>query len=465
MPKQTLPRERQRRTVTTKSKKTYDLSNERQKRLEGVNHAIVERIERAKALMTWFKPVPRGWISEITSTGEKVRPLACDSYKKLLMSWRKAMKWRQEMDDVLSVMIAVAASTVQQGDQLFLMVIGNPSGSKSQFCDGLILSNHCSQVEHINGMISGFVDEQGNDYSQINRVNRKCMISSEGDVMINSPNFEQSMSQLRRIFDGTISASYKNMKEDRVYSGLRLTWIIAGTPAMLERDQASLGDRFLKIYLDPPTSDERREILKRTSRAAWSAKDVVATSEATISNPNMIIARQMLAGYVDHLRKSSDHIRNIDCKQEYFDVCEELSMLASIARARPPKSEETAPTIEEPYRINSQLVRLMSFIALTLNKKKVDDEVMMRLIKVGLDTSRGISLDLLKAMYREGGYMNLKTIELMSGKDSATVTKYISFYRKVGVVDVQRKSQGPNKRKVLLFGLSDEMKKLGDLFF
>ena len=175
------------------------------------------------------------------------------------------------MDDVLSVMLAVVLSTVQKGDQLFCMVVGDASGGKTRLCEGLLVSKHCYSLEHLTGFFSGYKDDEGNDYSLINRVNRKCMITPEGDVMMSNPAFPQIMAQQRRIFDGSAGATYKNLKEDREYKGLRTPWIIAGTPVMMEKDQASLGDRFLKVYLGSPTQDQRREILSRVSRSAIEA--------------------------------------------------------------------------------------------------------------------------------------------------------------------------------------------------
>jgi hypothetical protein len=171
----------------------------------------------------------------------------------VLNAWRKALEWRQELDDVLSVLLAVCFSTEQVGDQLFLQFIANAGVGKTVFCDALLTSKNCYPLEHVKGFHSGWREGQdGEDFSLITRINRKTLVTPEGDVIMSSPQFTEIMSQQRRIFDGTAGASFKNMKKDRRYTGLRTPWIIAGTPALMQTDQSRLGDRFLRICANGP---------------------------------------------------------------------------------------------------------------------------------------------------------------------------------------------------------------------
>jgi len=339
------------------------------------------------------------------------------------------------MDDVLSVMLAVASSTLQQGDQLFLMVVSNASGGKSEFCDGLTVSKNCYQLEHLTGFFSGIQDKEGNDYSLITRVNKTCMVTSEGDVMMNNPQFNQIMSQQRRIFDGKASATYKTLLEDRFYAGLRLTWIIAGTPAIMEKDQASLGDRFLKIIMDSPTSKERLKIQNRISQIALDSVRVKADGAAT-KGDSIQEAQARTGGYVDWLRDNSDKLSDIVVDEKYLTACEDLARLTALLRARPPKKEDSEITVEEPNRLTHQFVRLMCCLSLVLNRDQVDDEVMRRTRKVALDTGRGIVQDVVKLLYNCKDESNVRFLAHAIDRSDEATRRLLRFLAKIKVVQI-----------------------------
>jgi len=401
---------------------------------------LEQRLANALRLVSWFKSVPADWVSKVSSNGatgpaaSTLQSKPCSDYRSLMMGWRKAMKWRQHMDDVMSVMLAVTASTVQQGDQLFLMVVGDPGGGKTRMCDGLLVSKHCHSLEYLTGFFSGIKGPNGEDYSLINRVNRKCMITPEGDIMMQNPNFLQIMSESRRIFDGTISASFKTQSEDKTYGGLRTPWIIAGTPAMLENDQANLGDRFLKVYLESPLQSERREILQRISRSALAAVQIQAEGQELVGG-KLKEAYELTGGYVDWLRNNTNQLSEITVEEHYLEQCENLAEFAAFMRARPPREDDGVSTKEEPNRLGHQFVRLMCCLAFVLNKKAVDDDVMRRVRKVAMDTSRGIVLDITNILrMSQNQHASTKSLVIYTELPDAKVQKITRFLKRIGAL-------------------------------
>ena len=398
-----------------------------------------KRRNRAKGVIEWMTEVPDDWISiEDVRSETQLGPISCSNYQTLIEKWRQAIRWRDDMDDVLSVMLAVAASTIQQGDQLFLMVVGNASGGKSQFCDGFNISKYCYQLEYLTGFFSGYKDknEKGKDFSLINRVNTMCMITSEGDVLMSNPNFVDIMAKSRRLFDGKASATYKNLDEDRFYNWIRLTWIIAGTYAMLEKDHSSLGDRFLKIFVKSPEEDERRKILKHAGRNAWQAVRNKSEEGKNLNVSEVVDAQRMTGGYIDWLRDNTEKLNHIQCENSYFDQCESLALLVSMLRARPAKDEESEATKEEPNRLHIQFVRLMSCLTMVLNKSEVDDEVMRRVKKVAFDTGYGVVQDIVRLLYSKDSYISSKAIALYLDRTDETIRKILRFLRRLGVVEL-----------------------------
>lgn len=370
------------------------------------------RVSRLRALFDRLETVPTEWLGGAKGAkrpkgaqGKELEPLPCTTYRDLISAWRRAMRWRQAMDDVLSVMLAVSLSTEQIGDQLFLMCIGDAGSGKTKFCDGMLVSKSCYPLEHLSGFHSGWKGsgaDSDEDFSLLARINRKTLITPEGDVLMSSPKFVEIMSQQRRIFDGTSGASFKNRKEDMRYTGLRTPWIIAGTPALLDTDQSRLGDRFLKVVISPPDEDERAEILKRVAFTALRAVQIKSdgTPQSQLDE-NYCEAYQLTGGYIDWLKFNTDLIASVDFQDRHLLHCAHLGEFVAYLRARPnpnPNRNEEASK-EEPTRLTHQFVRLAACLAVVLNKSRVDDEVIRRVRKVALDTARGQTMRLVSLIY------------------------------------------------------------------
>lgn len=412
------------------------------KKTPGVLTEGQKRSKRLDKLMSWLKPIPDEWIEMRVGTGDsavgavKFESKSCSNYAHLQTFWRKALKWRQELDDALSIALAVALSTGQQGDQLFLMLIGHAGSAKTRMCDALLVSKYCYALEHLTGFFSGFKGEDGKDYSVINRANGKMMITPEGDVLMSNPKSMEIMAQQRRIFDGVSGASYKNRDEDLRYAGLRTPWMIAGTPAMLDLDQSRLGDRFLKIFLGGTTDDQRQEILSHVSLAAFEAVQSASTGDNHVGK-NLQAAYEHTGGYVDWLRENTHLLSEITCDKKFLHKCELLGDLIAYLRARPSKNEDSHPTREEPTRLTHQFVRLMACLTVVLNRHSVDKEVMRRVKRVAFDTGNGIGLKICKILWEEGNsYLPNRTFHVRLDYSKQTIDRHLKFMKQIGALQI-----------------------------
>lgn len=413
-------------------------------------------------LLAKVGPIPTEWVAgrskvAVGRGSVEVEPESCDSWSQLTNAWRKAMSWRPIMSDVLAVMLAVALSTEQKGDQqLFLQVIGDAGSGKTRFCDAMLVSKRCFSLEHMTGFHSGWKDASGEDFSLLSRINRKTLITPEGDVLMSSPNFTEIMSQQRRIFDGSSGASYKNRKEDLQYTGLRTPWIIAGTPALLDMNQAKLGDRFLKIILDQPTDEEKGSILTRVGFA--SLRSVVQNSDGgdgAILGREMLEAYRMTGGYVDWLRSNASELLSslVNDEDRLVAKCASLAEFASFLRARPSaqnfhdKTKDNHDTKEMPTRLLYQFVRLACCLAAVLGKRGVDEDVERILTKMAVDTAKGGTLGLCKLLFKAGrNGMSLHAIAQLTNYTEEKERLLLRFMRRIGAVEVfQQRPKKPKK--------------------
>lgn len=430
----------------------------------------VDRLPHLSSLVSQLRDAPVEWFST-TATHEggrrngAVESQRCHTWNELLGAWQDAMRWRSEMSDALAVLLAVCASTQQAGNQLFLQLVGSAGSGKTTLCEGLLVSDHCHQLEHLTGFHSGWKSEANadgttKDCSLIARINNKTLVTPEADVMISSPRFMELMSQQRRIFDGKSAATYKNSDQDTLYSGLRTPWIMAGTPALMDTDQSRLGDRFLRVIINDPSEEEKRAIMRSAIRSELMA--MVDTSNGTagsILDPKMRRAHALTGGYVDYLRANVESelaIINAGISDEVIDRCRDMAELSADLRARPNEDKrkvEVHDTKEMPTRLARQNIRLAAHLAVVLNKRTVDEEVLRIVLKVALDTAHGHSLNIVRwlcspnprdadrALHQECGGIGPETLAAWCCMSKDRMERYLMFLRKIDVLLLNPKPQ------------------------
>lgn len=412
---------------------------------------LASRIAALKEILGKVTPIPSAWIGSTHNHKQKAngkatppggsRIIPCTSWKLVVNAWRKAMLMRSDLEDVLCIALAVCLSTEQIGDQLFLQMIGDAGSGKTRFCDAMLTSSNCYALEHLTGFHSGWKDESGEDYSLLSRINHKTLITPEGDVLISSPHFPEIMSQQRRIFDGTSGASYKNRKEDLRYTGLRTPWIIAGTPALMDTDQSRLGDRFLRVCISPPAEDEKQEILRRVGYTALRSVIVASNGDAGGHvSKQMAEAYGMTGGYVDYLfGNATELLSSLQIDEE--SIVSQCSLLAEFtadmrARPDPDHRKEHAATKELPTRLTHQFVRLACCLAVVLNQKSINEDVLLRVRKVAMDTGRGRTLALTHYLYDAPNGLAVDQLALYEGQPPDRTKALLQFLKKIHIVEL-----------------------------
>jgi hypothetical protein len=419
-------------------------------------------------LISKIEPSPGDWFSPTTKAtngnglhGGTTR--SCSTWQQCINAWDKknydgAIHLRQDLIDVLAVLLAVAASTQQSGNQLFLDIIGAPGSAKTTLAQGLLTSEHCIALENMTKLISGYKKEGENDKdcSFLARNNNKMWITCEFDVLGSSPEYMQLMGKIRRIFDGETVATYGNSDEDRKYGLLRTPWARCGTHKMMDRmadrNESQLGDRFLRIIIGDPTQEEKREI----TRSAMKSERLAMLNQATGPGGSCVdektqLAQEMTGGYVDWLWANvEEQLNKLDVSEEAEDYCIDLAELSADLRARPNEGKhniDSHDTKELPTRLARQNIRLASCLAVVLNKNTIDSDVLRIVRKVALDTANGHSLSIVEWLSRvnfkdpaartwqDCGGIGMETLAMWLNMTTDRTQKYLMFMRKIGVLD------------------------------
>lgn len=433
------------------------------------------RSRQLEALLAKVQPIPAEWIggrsAETTARGGvELESIDCDSWKKLILPWRKAMNWTEGLDYAFSIMLSAIVSTKAVGqDQLWVRVISPPSTGKSTLCEALSVNK---RFVHANSTIRGFhsgyqSDRDGSkDNSLISKIRNKTLITKDGDTLLSSPNLSQILSEARDLYDKTTRSSYRN-EMSRDHEGVFMTWILCGTASLRTLDSSELGERFLSCdIMEGIDGDMEREIAwrvaNRTARGMSMEADGAKESQ---HDPDMLLAMQLTGGYVGYLRTNArELLSQVDISPDALHRCVDLGIFVSFMRARPSVKQDEIVDREFGARLVAQLTRLAISLAVVLNKTVVDEEVLRRVTKVALDTSRGRTLEIAKYLHRGGKLgQESKGIQLLTGEGVQKVQGLLKFLRRIGAVDIIDPSKEPGTSRAFRYRLSDRLTHLFDL--
>lgn len=409
------------------------------------------RIARLGALLAKVEPVPPEWTSP-GGGGRRGRGdmaiLPCSSWAELRASWRRDIKFTDGIDCALSCMLACVTSTPVVGDQLWMKIIGPPSCGKTVLCEALSVNKKfVFPMSTIRGFHSGYkVDREGSeDVSLLAKVRNKTLVTKDGDTLLSSPNLTQILAQARDVYD-RVSRSHYNNKTTRTYEGLNMTWLLCGTESLRSLDSSELGERFLDcVVVDDMDDEMEEEIGMRVAYRADADCSLESNGRAEGQHgPARVEAMRLTGGYVEYLRLNGARLlAEVTTPDWAIRRCTRLARFVSYMRARPSSRQGERAQRELSFRLISQHVRLAKCLAVVLNRRAVDDEVMRRVTKVAMDTSRGRSLNLLKALVAAGDEgLTIEAARWHTNETKREETHLVNFLSKIGIIEPFRKARG-----------------------
>ena len=407
---------------------------------------LAGRVKLLSGLFDRVVPIPDDWVGGRTgaaaATGStEMQLLPCQSWDTLIESWRKAMKWIDGLDHALAAMLAAASSTMMVGDQLWLKIIGPPSCGKSTLAEALATNKlYTLSKSTITGFHSGFQSnrEDKTDNSLIALANGKCLITKDGDTLLKAQNFERILSEARDIYDRKSRTFYRNA-QSRDYENINMPWLLMGTSALREMDSSELGARFMDVVvMEGIDNDLEDEILYRVAnRSARNTSTVVDDTAEGQLDESLVEAYQLTGGYLSYLRENAKELTSqVEKSDEAIRQCIDLGKFVAFVRARPSKKQDETVEREFGARLVSTIVRLATFLAITINRKSLDAEVMRRTRAIALNTARGSTLILISALaaYKTEGTVPA-TLVTTTGEQNNKVVTLLRFLRKIGAVE------------------------------
>lgn len=272
-----------------------------------------------------------------------------------------------ETDAHLWFALAVAVSAGLDGEPLWGMVIGPPSGGKTEairMCEDV--SVHEDELT-APAMLSWTVGKSPKPTGVLTRIGERgfVTVADFSTVLATSDRGgrDQLFALLRRAYDGEVTRTLGNAPYPLRWSG-RLTLLAACTPEIDRYSSYSdaLGPRWLYLRLPVQSAVAKRQ----TARAARRLADVGAKRRTA----------QRLAGEV--IRRAVPIAREIsELPEEMAEAIEDVAILTAYGRGAVPRSGygkreiEGLAVVEEPPRLIRQLVQLTrGLLALGLDQEE-----------------------------------------------------------------------------------------------
>lgn len=407
---------------------------------------------------------PKEWSEEAREGGGSLlEPAPCDSWEKLIHAWKKAMRWIEGLDRALSVMLAAVLSTPAVGDQLWVKILSAASSGKSTLCEAIsVCRKYVYPKSTIRGFHSGSKSKDGDDYSLIDKIRGKTLVTKDGDTLLQSPNLGQILAEARDVYDGTSRSHYRSgAGKDK--SNIRTTWILAGTKSLRKIDSSELGERFLDCVIMEDIDETLEDaVLRHHLNLALSEAKTVGNCTAHSQHlPAKTEAMRLTGGYVEYLRENAERLlADVELPEAAGSQCMTLAKFVSYMRARPSdgKHLDEEDGRELSARLLSQLVRLAVCLCVVLNKTEVDDDVMRRVRQTALDTARGKTLDMVTKLYEAPSLgLSQSSVALLTNQTDDRTKRLLRFLKAIGAVVCDR---GEGGRNIQRWKLSKKMKKL-----
>jgi len=250
--------------------------------------------------------------------------------------------------------LAVAVSSELDGEPLWGMLVGPPSGGKSEAVKALddIADEH---VDDITGpaLLSWMPGKNPKPAGILTRIPSRAFvtISDFSTVLATSDRGGRDtlFALLRRAYDGHVVREVGNSPRPLTWTG-RLTLLAAVTPAIdnFSSHTDALGPRWLYCRLPETDNDHKKATVRKRRKI-----EGLAEKQAE--------ARRRASALVHAARRA---VPDVELDDEMYDQLEDAAMLTCLGRAAVPRNAygrreiDGIPIIEEPARITGQIVSL-----------------------------------------------------------------------------------------------------------
>jgi len=421
---------------------------------------LLSKMKKVSSVLTGKK------LSSPEDEGPVIEPIPRSSFRELCKDFEQTLHWTPILQDTLATMLAVMASTELPGEQLWLRVIGPPGSGKTTLAECLSPArDYVYPVSSITGLHSGFTEgrsakARAEDNSLVPKMDRKTTIIKDGDTLLNAPNRDKILAELRDLYDGTSRASYRN-KVAHDYESLRMTFVLCATDEIRNLNRTHLGERFLDCEI--LGEEDQTPFLQAAFNNT--ANQILSFLEDNQTTNKMLTLKQASFGFVNHLKGELIQSARITVPEKVDHKIQALGQTVSFCRAQVKRDKSEIayrPRVELATRLTAQFTKLAICLAIVLGKSKVDADCLRIVRKIGLDTGYGFQFEIIRLLMKYKDGLSCGQIATALGLGKSSIERYTADMRELSILE---RKEVPNKsgvrgRNLHLFVLKPNVRKL-----
>lgn len=280
-------------------------------------------------------------------------------------------------------------------------------------------------------------------------MNGKMLIIKDGDTLLTATGRDRILAELRDIYDGVSRAQYRTGKKS-VHSNLRISIMLCGTDTLRMLNRSSLGERFIDIEI---VGEDKADHAKYVKTAI--ASNISIVSESIGGDPNRPKAnpyvKQCTLGYINHLKdllaSRAIVVPTMTANDAYVIEC--MANYVAAMRARQGKDEEGLsykPKAELGTRLGAQYVKAAICLAVVLNKKQVDLEVMKMIQWSMYSTTRNYRSDIVNILSNSTTGATKLQLAITLNLPETTVDSILNEMLIFGICKITKQSNNSGNR-------------------
>jgi len=351
-------------------------------------------------------------------------------FSDVLATFRKTIYCDEHTETALSLVCAVVLSAYYKTEPLWLFLVAPPGGGKTLLLRCLDGLEHVVYVSTITPhlLVSGY-GTQADDPSLLPLLGGKCLVLKDYTEVLSMPWTvqEELFGVLRGCYDGHVYRRYGN----GIVREYKDCWfsLLAGTTQAIETTRrASLGERFLRYNMVPPTDRPERRI-----RAAM-----------RFDTGCLVQLSDCLQGFLKHLHDSlPDRLPPLPTWFRNRVIL--LAQLVAYLRAEVSRDSGgglvVRPQPEVATRLAKQLCRLAQLLAVVYGTRRITHQVYGVCRQVALDTCGSWAVDIVDVLAKTHQPLSREQLAERINASPITVWRVLRDLVELGVVIPAGKQQ------------------------
>ena len=375
---------------------------------------------------------------------DRIEPAKVESFEELVQHFMDAgIDVSQYFKVALACSCATILSATTEGDPIWLFLVAPASGGKTTILDGFSacygMTIHRSTLTKTS-LVSGKQMED-DDPSLMSKIDKKALIIKDLTMLLtmNQQAQEETFGLLRDAYDDEVHIPFGN-GVTRHYKNLRFSWLAGVTDIIHRFNKSDAGERFLKVdLLDPESNEDKtiRSALMNLSDDSFKVK-----------------LKSACLGFINYMvEKGYEKLPNLTDRD--VDRITALAQVISFMRTKTHKDPKTGTLEfrtrkEQGSRVAKQLGKLTQMLCVVFQKDQLDDNEFAEYInKVAIDTCTSIQTEVTYALMDCFQRFDFATSEMIANKLQLTkqaVGNHLNNMQEVGFAEFKRISNTSENR-------------------